>query len=175
MKHCAVIYVLMFVTLGAAAQKNNDLELIRAAFQGIRNEADIEKILSFQVQENQAEEVSTIMAYKAAGECMMAEYVFSPLSKLKYFNAGKKKLEALITEGKQVENIYLRLLIQLNVPKILNYNDQVTRDIDFLEERLPSSSIDPDYKRVMMENLLKLSKKKEQREALLQIKLAASS
>ena len=164
----------MFVTLGATAQ-NKDLVIIRAAFQGIQSEEDIEKILSFEVQENESEELNIIMAYKAAGECMMAEYVFSPISKLKYFNRGKKNLEAAIAKGKHVENIYLRLLIQLNVPKMLNYNDEVTGDIEFLEDRLPSSSIDPDYKRLMMENLLQVTKKKEQREALLQIKQAASS
>lgn len=165
----------MFVTLGATAQDNSDLEIIRAAFQNIRSEGDIEKILSYEVQEDKAEELNIIMAYKAAGECMMAEYVFSPISKLKYFNRGKKNLEAAITEGKQVENIYLRLLIQLNVPKMLNYNDEVARDLEFLRDRLPSSSIDPDYKRLMMENLLQVTKKKEHREALLQIQQAASS
>ena len=80
-----------------------------------------------------------------------------------------------IAENKQVENIYLRLRIQLNVPKMLNYHDQVEGDIDFLEDRLPASTIDPAYKRVMMENLLQVAKKKEQREALLQIKQAAAS
>lgn len=164
----------MFVTLGAVAQ-NSDLEIIRAAFQGIRSEEDIEKILSYEVQESKVEEVNIIMAYKAASECMMAEYVFSPISKLKYFNSGKKNLEAAIAEDKHVENIYLRLMIQLNVPKMLNYHDQVEGDIDFLEDRLPASTIDPAYKRVMMENLLQVAKKKEQREALLQIKLAAAS
>lgn len=174
MRHFVIICVLMFVTLGATAQ-NNDLEIIRAAFQAIQSKEDIEKILSFEVQENEAEELNIIMAYKAAGECMMAEYVFSPISKLKYFNRGKKNLEAAIAKGKHEENIYLRLLIQLNVPKMLNYNDEVTGDIEFLEDRLPSSSIDPDYKMLMMENLLQVTKKEEQREALLQIKKAASS
>jgi len=106
---------------------------------------------------------------------MMAEYVFSPISKLKNFNRGKKILEASILESNNVENVYLRLLIQLNIPGILNYHDNIDADIDFLEDHMARSTIDLTYKNIMVKNLLSVTKKKEQKEALLQIKLNESS
>ena len=103
------------------SQNKNDLELIRSSFQEIKNEDDINSILAFQIKESDKSKINIVEAYKGAAQCMMANYVFSALSKLKNFNEGKKILEASISENKDVENVYLRLLIQLNLPKILSY------------------------------------------------------
>ena len=107
------------------AQENTFLETIRLDFQEIKNEDDIEKILAFEYDNVLETELEMIKAYQAAGTCMMANYVFSPISKLKYFNEGKKHLEKLISKSKEVENVYLRLLIQLNVPRSLNYHKNI--------------------------------------------------
>ena len=174
MKQYAFISIFLFVTLTVYSQKSNDLELIRTAFQNIKSEDDINKILSYQT-ENNGKDNHIIEAYKGASQCMMAEYVFSPISKLKNFNRGKKILEASILESNNVENVYLRLLIQLNIPGILNYHDNIDADIDFLEDHMARSTIDLTYKNIMVKNLLSVTKKKEQKEALLQIKLNESS
>jgi len=99
------------------SQNKNDLELIRTSFQEIKSEEDINSILSFPIDASDRSEVNIIEAYMGASQCMMANYVFSPSSKLKNFNVGKKILEASISENMDVENVYLRLLIQLNVPE----------------------------------------------------------
>jgi hypothetical protein len=105
---------------------------------------------------------------------MMAEYVFSPIKKLKYFNQGKTSLEQLIAEEKSVENVYLRLLIQLNIPRLLNYYKNIDEDIAFLEAELPAAKIDVDYKYTMIRNLVTLADKNELKEVLLGIKVTGT-
>lgn len=151
------------------AQENKYLETVRIEFQGIKSEADIEKLLAFENNNVKASELQLIRAYQAAGTCMRANYVFSPISKLKYFNEGKKNLEELISRDKEVENVYLRLLLQLNVPHMLNYHKNIDEDVAFLDASLAEAPIDLSYKRIMIENLVSVAKKKELKEVLLQI------
>ena len=167
----ALILGLMFVTLSSVARNKNDLETIRSQFQVIESEEDIENIILFEGDSLNSSEDQMIKAYKAAATCMMANYVFSPKAKLKYFNEGKKELETLISSAKEVENVYLRLLLQLNVPKVLNYNENIEEDVAFLEENMAESEIDLAYKNIMIENLVSVTKKKDLKETLLQIKL----
>ena len=166
-----VLLGLMFVTLGSVAQKIDDLETVRSQFQVIDSEEDIQKIILFQIDNLNSSVGQMIRAYKAAATCMMANYVFSPKSKLRYFNQGKKELEEIITIDKEVENVYLRLLLQLNVPKMLNYNDDIEEDVAYLDAYLGSSDIDVVYKNTMIQNLLSVAKKKELKETLLQIEV----
>lgn len=153
------------------AQENKPLETVRIEFQGIKSEADIEKLLAFDNNNVKASELQVIKAYQAAGTCMMANYVFSPISKLKYFNEGKKNLEELISREKEVENVYLRLLLQLNVPHMLNYHKNIDEDVAFLDASLAKAPIDLSYKKIMIENLVSVAKKQEVKEFLLQINL----
>lgn len=164
------ILILLFVTLELMSQREIDLEITRSAFQEINAEADIDKIRSFQFSFGNEDEGETIKAYQAAATCMMANYVIKPFSKLKYFNEGKQELEILIEEEKTVENIYLRLLIQLNVPRILNYHKDIETDINFLERNMVNAPISNSYKMIMINNLLSIARKKDLIEALLQIK-----
>ena len=102
---------------------------------------------------------------------MMAEYVFSPIKKLKYFNQGKTNLEQLIAEQRSVEKVYLRLLIQLNIPRLLNYYKNIDEDIAYIEAELPTAKIDVDYKYTMIRNLVTLADKDEIKEVLLGINM----
>jgi len=102
---------------------------------------------------------------------MMANYVFSPKSKLNYFNQGKAELEELIEDSKDVEKVYLRLLIQLNVPKILNYYKNIKGDIQYLHDHMAKAQIEDDFKYMMIENLISITKKEELKKALLDIKV----
>lgn len=161
----------MFVTLSSLTQKDADLNQIRAEFQEIKSEEDIERILSFKAKGIDVSEVNLIQGYQAASTCMLANYVQSPMSKLKHFNAGKKQLEALIEMNKEIEIVYLRLLIQLNVPKILNYHQNIEGDVAYLSENLTQASIEAKYKQTMINNLISVAEDKEVKEALLQIEL----
>ena len=147
------------------------LENTRSAFQEIKSEEDIESINSINVEEAEIDNRNVIRAYQAAATCMKAEYVFSSVSKLKYFNKGKKKLESLIETEKKVEKVYLRLLIQLNVPRLLNYYQEIEGDIVFLESHMADAPIDLAYKETMIKNLVSVAEKKEIKDILAQIKI----
>jgi len=163
------IVALMFVTLMSQAQENLVLMKMRSEFQEISSEADIKKILDFEYKSTDDKERELIEAYKAAATCMLANYVFAPMSKLKYFNEGKKKLEDLILARKDVENVYLRLLLQLNVPRVLSYNKNIEEDVAYLESSLAAARIDVSYKYAMIKNLVSVANKNELKEVLLQI------
>ena len=152
---------------------NQDTQLLkelRLKFQKIESEDDIQRILDWSLDPDDPN-VLTAKSYQAAGKCMMAEYVFSPVKKLKYFNQGKTSLEELIAEEKSVEKVYLRLLIQMEVPRLLNYYKNIDEDIAFLQAELPDAKIDVDYKYTMIRNLVTLADKDEVKEVLLGIKM----
>lgn len=157
----------------ALGQESLLLDELRQNFQEISSEDDIEQIIGMSIDPKDPE-APTAKAYQAASTCMMAEYVFSPIKKLKYFNQGKTSLEQLIAEEKSVENVYLRLLIQLNIPRLLNYYKNIDDDISFLEAELPTAKIDVDYKYTMIRNLVTLADKNELKEVLLGIKVTGT-
>lgn len=161
----------MYISLMSAAQESDTLRKFRAEFQEITSEEDIDKILNYKIGEVSQHEQEIIKAYQAAGTSMMAEYVFSPMSKLRFFNKGKTALEALIESSKDVEKVYLRLLIQLNVPKTLNYHKNIEEDIGYLQKHMAEAQIETSFKHLMIKNLMSITKKKELKEALLDIKI----
>lgn len=163
------VILLMFVTLSSKEQDVSALDKIRSEFQQIGSEEDIYKILEFEYEPVDKYEDQMIRAYKATATCMLANYVFSPVSKLKYFNEGKKSLEEMIRIGKDVENVYLRMLLQLNVPRSLNYHKNIEEDVNYLQDSLADAPIDISYKQRMISTLVSVAKKKDLKEVLLQI------
>jgi len=106
--------------------------------------------------ENKTYSVSNLtLAYKGIGKTMLADFMFLPTSKLSYFNAGKADLEkAIKIEPKNPELRYLRLLIQLNAPFFLNYNDKIASDITFFTNNLKVYQIKTSWKIKFIDNLL---------------------
>jgi hypothetical protein len=141
------------VTLTGYAQEHKSIDWVRREFLNIETMRDIEHILEVPTSGSNPLDGDLIRAYQAAATCMKATYEFSPVSKLKYFYQGKKELEKLIRQQKQVENVYLRLMIQLNVPGFLNYDKNIEEDLAYLHSYLPQASLDKDYKRMMLSGL----------------------
>lgn len=85
------------------------------------------------------EENNPLLAgYKAGATMMMAKYVFNPISKLSYFNQGKKMLEkAIYADEKNIELRFLRYGLQTNIPFFLGYNNDLTTDKSFLINSIP--------------------------------------
>jgi len=78
-----------------------------------------------------------IQAYVVSLEMKQAEYKVMPWQKLSVFNKGKQKLEQLISKNKNNAHLrYVRLVIQEQLPKILNYNSEIKNDKQFLSELL---------------------------------------
>ncbi len=168
MRRGLLLLLVFFSMQSMNSQGVSTLDQIRDDFHSIRDEDDIEQLLQIAVDQDHPDAM-TIRAYQAAGTCMMAEYVFSPIKKLKYFNKGKDDLERLIDKSKTVESVYCRLLVQLNVPKILNYHQDIETDMDFLEAELPKAKIDLDYKNTIINNLVTLAGKDEINQSLSEV------
>lgn len=169
-----LILIWMYLSTPLTMEEDKILLNTRSAFQEIKSEEDIESIYRINVEEAELDNRNVIRAYQAAATCMKAEYVFSSVSKLKYFKRGKKKLETLIANDKSVEKVYLRLLIQLNIPRLLNYYQEIEGDIVFLETHLADAPINSTYKQTMIKNLVSVADKKEIKDILLQIKIENS-
>ncbi|MFT5884975.1 MAG: hypothetical protein ACI9IP_001435 [Arcticibacterium sp.] len=90
----------------------------------------------------------SVLAYVVTLEIKQAEYAFSPLKKYNIFQAGKDKLDKLVTQNP--ENIhlrYMRYLIQKRTPSFLGYNTFLDEDERKLKSYL-ASSIDSDSLRM---------------------------
>jgi hypothetical protein len=153
-------------------QQKDVLSLVRWDFQEISSEEDVQRILDLKPTIDDHPEANLIRAYQAAATCRLAEFVSSPFNKLKYFNQGKQELEDLISKKKQVENVYLRMMLQLNVPRIFNYQNNIQEDLIFLDTHLPEAPIDIDYKNTMLASLLISTDDNNLRERLQQIKVS---
>ncbi|MFD1314735.1 hypothetical protein [Namhaeicola litoreus] len=142
---------LFFVFLGLLnvhAQQN--LAFVRNEFHK-NTEQSLKNILNLTLTEGA--EYNQILAYVGASNAKMASYVSSPISKLKYFNKGKAKLNESLSNIKTVESTYLRLLIQLNAPSFLNYNDFIEEDLSFFEEHIKTDPLPNSFKKEMVDNL----------------------
>ncbi|MGA9270584.1 MAG: hypothetical protein WBV45_08185 [Lutimonas sp.] len=174
MKNALFLIAMVVFCSSGMAQESLSIEQLRQSFQEISSKEDIERIMNMSVDPKDPD-ARIAKAYQATSETMMAEYVFSPIKKLKYFNKGKASLENLIKERKSAENVYLRLMIQLNIPKFLNYYKNIDEDINYVKTELPSAKIDGDYKCTMIRNLVTLAGEDELKEDLLGIELTCKN
>ena len=98
---------------------------------------------------------SISMAYQGLCEAMMAEHLFLPTSKISSFKKGKSKVETAIEKHPEnCELRYVRLLIQLNTPNIVNYHDAISEDLEYFMENLHSQIADDQWKLTFIDNLL---------------------
>lgn len=95
------------------------------------------------------------LGYKAGANMIMARHAVNPISKLSWFNKGKKMLEAAIkADSKDVELRCLRFGIQSNVPSFLNYKEDINRDKKFILQSYPQVK-DPILKKNIVSYLTK--------------------
>ncbi len=81
---------------------------------------------------------ATFLGYIGCANMMMAKYGFNPVTKFNSFTYGKSLLEQAIHEdAKNIELIFLRFVIQLNCPLLLNYNDDLKADKSAILMALP--------------------------------------
>ena len=135
--------------------ENTELSHVREVFHKPVSQENIEEIINLPADKYNS---TSIKAYQAVSKTMMAKYVVSPFSKLSYFNKGKKELETIIASDKNLETVYLRLLIQLNVPSLLNYYSKIETDLDYFCVNFANSQIDEKTKQLFKETLLKTEK-----------------
>ena len=153
------ILVTLLISIGFSFthtnMENTELSHVRDIFHKPVSKKNIEEIINLPSDKYFS---STIKAYQAVSKTMMAKYVTSPFSKLGYFNEGKKELETIIASDQNLETVYLRLLIQLNVPSLLNYYSKIETDLDYFCVNFANSPIDQNTKELFKETLLKTEK-----------------
>jgi len=72
-------------------------------------------------------------AYSSMLVFMKAKYVLNPYTKLSLVKKGRKQMEAAIKlHPNNIENRFLRLVIQTKLPGFLGYNDHKTEDKKYI-------------------------------------------
>lgn len=160
MRIFSVSIFMLSVSLLSYAQ--NDVSYFRTLFQNASSESDFENILETEVENKSQNEVNIIASYKAVAHATMAKYAFNPYSKMKYFTEGKNQLEALIAKDKSVDNVFLRLILQLNTPEFLNYHDNIEQDLKYFIDHVNDSELNVENRSFMMETILKGRKTNEE-------------
>ena len=95
------------------------------------------------------------MAYVGVSETMLAENAFWPGEKWNYFNSGKEKIEKAIHQNKDNPELrYLRLLVQLNAPSFLSYDESVEKDLEFYINNILNSGLKMTWIKKFCDNLL---------------------
>jgi hypothetical protein len=82
-----------------------------------------------------------LLGYKAIAEMLMCPHLRNPMSKLAYFNRGKKYLAtAIAKEQYNAELRFMRFCTQISTPAILGYKDDLANDKTFLLQYLTTQS-----------------------------------
>jgi len=127
-----------------------DLKEIRQLFMVVdKKEQACEELLSF-TDGYTIGYKPLIYAYHAAAEMTMANHVSWPGSKLKYFKAGRIKLEAVVKENMDnVEIRYIRFAVQYGSPGFLGYQDDMEQDKAFIKKNLEKAELPPYLKKII--------------------------
>lgn len=82
-----------------------------------------------------------LLGYKAISEMLMCPHLLNPMSKLNYFNRGKKYLAlAIAKEQYNPELRFMRFCTQLSTPALLGYKADIANDKAFLLQYLLAQS-----------------------------------
>ncbi len=94
------------------------------------------------------------LGYLGALQTIWATHTFNPIEKLSTFNKGKKNIEKAINIDKtNIELRFLRLSIQKNCPKFLNYYYHIDEDEKMVKK---NKNINNKHLELLILNYLKL-------------------
>lgn len=143
-----ICFLLFAMTLGSTTTFGE----IRDDFHS--TEPDKQHLLTV-INDDSYAESSISLAYYGLCEAMMAEHLFLPTSKISSFKKGKLKIEQAISDHPENSELrYIRLLIQLNTPKFVNYHGEISEDLQYFVENLHIQIIDDRWKLTFVDNLL---------------------
>lgn len=111
-------------------------EIRNIYLEAVHNKKECERLLSILRAANDKDPL--MLGFKGAGTIVSALHKTMPWDKLSAYSKGKSTLEhALSLAPQNVELRYLRLGIQSNLPKYLDYRADIARDSNFLRKELP--------------------------------------
>ncbi len=152
MKMRLLIFLCLFFSVASFAGEG--ISYFRKSFKGIEDKATAEKFLATEIEEDNLQNAVSIRAYKGVCKMMMAQYVSNPFSKYSWFNEGKDLLEKSIKLNKNVENIHLRILVQINAPSFLDYSSDIASDKAYLLKNIDSAKIPDETKKDILKALI---------------------
>ncbi|MEO9482485.1 MAG: hypothetical protein ABJG47_03530 [Ekhidna sp.] len=122
-----ITFLLVILTFSSSAQ---DLSEIRAEFHAVvLNPEESESFYDY-LKEIETP-TSTVKAYQAVSEALLAQVVWNPFNKLKQVIKYDKQMAAAVEEDPQnVEIRFLRLAIEYNLPSFLGMSDHLQEDVD---------------------------------------------
>ncbi len=96
--------------------------------------------------------------YIASAIMSKAKHTYLPLKKMRYFDEGKKRLEVFIKKHPDhIEARYVRVLIQSEIPKFLNYHENLKKDITFIVNNISQSGLPIDYQNVLLNKIKEIN------------------
>ena len=129
------------------------LKDVRKAVPVIFQDEEASKRMATRFENVEVKDKPVLMGYKGAVVMAQGRHSANPLTKLRTFNEGRALLDtAIALDPRSIELRFLRLSIQVNVPRILGYSEQVTEDKAFIDRNL--SSVDSDDFRQQVTNFI---------------------
>lgn len=170
-KYFTVIYIGFMLSSALAA--DTDKEELRKKFYLSVSDGTAAKIFLSELSSKGSNQLPLLNGYKAAMLMVMANHVYNPYSKLRYFLDGKKELEkAILLDPNNIELRFIRFSIQTNVPSFLGYADNKEEDRDYMLQHIhllnTESSADQQLKKYIVQYLRDISyiSAKQQQELL---------
>ena len=165
-----LVWVGILISIQTLAQ--NDINFFRVNFENAKGEVDFQKMIDADIDDTLGFNINVINSYKAVCISAMAQYVFNPYTKYQLFNTGKDELEKCITQEASVENIFLRLVIQLSIPRFLGYHDEILNDLAYLNENLPIANVPVETKQFIIRTIQETGNEDYDLDALAQLNLS---
>ncbi|MGY5351454.1 hypothetical protein ACXGQW_02625 [Wenyingzhuangia sp. IMCC45533] len=132
----------------------DNLSTIRNIFQAGVDEKQLNEMILL----CQQSDCYKITPYHAAATMKKAEFGWSPLKKLTYFNTGKKMLDDFIKKyPNNIEARYIRWLTQKMAPGFLGYDGDIEEDYNYIMQNIHSNDMDEDYKKTILEHIKKVA------------------
>ncbi len=137
--------MLLLIAVGAQAHVRDDFH------KALGSE---ERIMQFLEQAGNKDDVVQ-RAYNALATTILADYAFWPAEKWNYFTEGRDQLEACIAkDSKNPELRYIRLLIQMNVPGIVDYTSDIGNDLRVFETNIAAYDAPMQWKKTFISRLI---------------------
>ncbi len=146
-----ILSILILLFIQSISAQSYDLNKIRHTYKKSgMDEKENEKLLEL----SKNCQTPIITGYYASALTIKAKFVFSPFSKLEYFNKGTKLLDKTVTENPDnIELRFMRFCIQTRAPHFLGYDDMLKTDIKLIVQNF--SAIDHDIQLLVAEYMLK--------------------
>ncbi len=135
-----LLFILMMISFQSKAQEIKKFRLM--FFNASQNLSDANIFYSYMKNVSVCEG-TTSLGYKALSEFMKCYHSFNPLTKLEYYNKAKTHLDQVIQEDPvNIELRYPRFSVQVSIPSILGYKQNIESDKKFLMDNLMSAETD---------------------------------